>query len=105
MKLNKILERMSAEVYSKNKLKIKYLSPNQQVLNINTTVNQIDNEIAKYPNLKRHLMLIKQFISKLDKNTLKTFNINQAGWDIDITNNNKIIIKNDQGQIIQVLKL
>jgi len=104
MKLNKILERISAEVYSKDKLKIKYLSPNQQVLNINTSINQIDNEAAKYPNLKKHLMLIKQFISKLDINTLKTFNINQAGWDIDITNN-KIIIKNDQGQTVQVLKL
>ena len=104
MKLDKILERIAAEVYGKNQLKIKYLSPDKKIVDINTALERIDNTIAKYPQLRRHLQLIKQYISSLDRATLKTFNIQKAGWDIDITDQ-KIILKNDQGQIIKTIRL
>lgn len=104
MKLQTILEKIAAEVHKPKQLKIKYASPTQQVVNIDTTLDKIDQEMMRHPDLRRHLKVIQQYINQLDRNTLKTYNITEAGWDI-LIDQNTVTLRNDQGDVIKKLKL
>jgi len=108
VKLSDILEKMGAEAYQLGKsqmIRIKYLTPTQEMVKMAAPLNQFDRLIQKYPQLKTHLGLVKKYISSLDPNTLaQNITAPPAGWDIEISGN-VITLRSDNGKIIKTLRV